>query len=55
MSYVEWVDDNRLAVKGPGDVPVQVGVDSYTWAELQTAYPNNGAALLALPANTLAV
>ena len=30
MAYVEWVDDNRLAVKGPGDVPVQVGVDSYT-------------------------
>lgn len=32
----------------------RLGIGTYTWAELQAAYPNNGAALLALPANTMA-
>lgn len=50
----QWSDATRKALVGPGDVPVPVGIDTYTWAELQAAYPNNGAALLALPANTMA-
>lgn len=50
----QWTDASRVALVGPGDLPVRVGIDTYTWAELQTAYPNNGAALLALPANTMA-
>lgn len=50
----QWSDATRKALAGPGDVPVPVGIDTYTWAELQAAYPNNGAALLALPANTMA-
>ena len=49
-----WVDGTRKALVGPSGTPVPVGIDTYTWAELQTAYPNNGAALLALPANTMA-
>ena len=49
----QWTDASRVALVGPGDLPVRVGIDTYTWAELQTAYPNNGAALLALPANTM--
>ena len=49
----QWSDVSRKALVGPGDVPVPVGIDTYTWAELQAAYPNNGAALLALPANTM--
>lgn len=49
-----WADGTRKALVGPGGTPVPVGVDTYTWAELQAAYPNNGAALLALAANTMA-
>lgn len=49
----QWSDVSRKALVGPGDVPVPVGIDTYTWAELQAEYPNNGAALLALPAHTL--
>lgn len=49
----QWTDASRVALVGPGDVAVPVGIDTYTWAELQTAYPNNGAALLALAANTM--
>ena len=49
----QWTDASRVALVGPGDLPVRVGIDTYTWAELQTAYPNNGAALLALAANTM--
>jgi hypothetical protein len=49
----QWSDSTGTALVRPDGGLAPIGIGSSTWAELQAVYPNNGAALLALPANTM--
>lgn len=51
---VQWTDQTGTALRRPDGSAAEIGIASCTWAELQAEYPNNGAALLALAANTMA-
>ena len=48
-----WTDQTGTALRRPDGSTAEIGIASCTWAELQAEYPNNGAALLALPAHTM--
>ena len=50
---VQWTDSTGTALRRPDGSAAEIGIASCTWAELQAEYPNNGAALLALAANTM--
>lgn len=49
----KWSDEFGTKLVRPDLTEAPVGIDTYTWATLQAAYPNGGAALLALAANTM--
>lgn len=49
----KWSDEFGTKLVRPDLTEAPVGIDTYTWSALQAAYPNGGAALLALAANTM--
>lgn len=49
-----WSDEYGTALVRPDLTLAPVGIDTYAlWSDLQTAYPDGGGALLALPADTM--